>query len=348
MKKLRTTLFVCLTALAVLTAFGCKQEAAVGDEVKAWKYQDEIDEEGTLQIVVDKNGPVEWAVVVDEYNRVVSDAPFEAETPISKAAVNVPQGSAVQFKNIPAGKYTVYVYQPGVELEADGEKGTAKTLKRDLRGTVTIKGGKGVSVKISNYAQHVPQVGLVTITNNEPTTGSKWTGNYGIKSIKAVTNEGTADSPKWVEVSGYTVTAESGYIINDKNNTTTGPNTQKILFPVGNYHIAVNQPDRVEGTGVDIIKAHIQSNWVEKGKDFPGQLAGDATSTENIEAYKKYQNEAWWITASTTQNITAHTDTTKLSTDSLDGYLSGTKTADGGRYAAPAVYEIVEAPAGER
>lgn len=38
MKKIRTTLFVCLTALAVLTAFGCKQEAAVGDDVKAWKY----------------------------------------------------------------------------------------------------------------------------------------------------------------------------------------------------------------------------------------------------------------------------------------------------------------------
>ena len=38
MKKLRTTLFVCLTALAVLTAFGCKQDVAVaGDDPKAWK-----------------------------------------------------------------------------------------------------------------------------------------------------------------------------------------------------------------------------------------------------------------------------------------------------------------------
>ena len=31
MKKLRTTLFVCLTALAVLTAFGCKQEGDVSE-----------------------------------------------------------------------------------------------------------------------------------------------------------------------------------------------------------------------------------------------------------------------------------------------------------------------------
>ena len=132
MKKLRTTLVVCLTALAVFTAFGCKQEAAIGDDVKAWKYQDEINEEGTLQIVVDKNGPVKWAVVVDEYNRIVKDAsgyvPVNSEN-IAKAAETVNQTQALQFKGLGAGKYTVYVYQPGVELEANGQKGTARHLK---------------------------------------------------------------------------------------------------------------------------------------------------------------------------------------------------------------------------
>ena len=152
MKKLRTTLFVCLTALAVLTAFGCKQEAAVGDDVKAWKYQDEIDAEGVLQIVVDKGGKTSWAVVVDEYNRVIADKPTTTNTP-AKASVTAAEGSAIQFKGLSAGKYTVYIHQPGVELEANGQKGTAETLGRDLRGTVTIKAKKGVSVKISNYAQ---------------------------------------------------------------------------------------------------------------------------------------------------------------------------------------------------
>lgn len=341
MKKLRTTLFVCLTALAVLTAFGCKQEAAVGDDVKAWKYQDEIDEEGTLQIVVDKNGPVDWAVVVDEYNRVVSDAPIKADTPISKAAVDVPQGSAVQFKNIPAGKYTVYVYQPGVELEANGQKGTAETLKRDLRGTVTIKSGKGVSVKISNYAQHVPQVGLITITNTESATsgGSSWSGNYGIKSIKAVEQQSDG---KWVEVSGYTVTAESGYLISDA--TDKSNNSKTILFPAGKYHVAVNQPDRVATT--DDVAGHITKNW--SNKTFPGEdTSKSKTSPENVAAYRQYQKDAYWIDADTTQNIPEH-GTIKLSTSALSGYLSGDGLADGGRYAAPAVYEIVEAPAGER
>lgn len=352
MKKLRTTLVVCLTALAVLTAFGCKQEGDFSEPSKDWKYQTALNEpesKGTIQVVIDKNGPIEWAVVVDEYNRVVKSAPDGTVDGDNLAKASVAVGRAIQFKGLETGKeYTVYVYQPGVEVKVGDKKGTAKDLGRDLRGTVKLQKEKGVSVKISNYGEHVPSAGLVTITNNEPVAGSKWTGNYGISSIKAVRNDGTKDSPKWVEVSGYTVTAKSGYLINDKNNTTSGSNSREILFPAGDYHIAVNQPNRVGTTGDDIIKQHIQDNWANKGNKFPGQLEGEATSPENIEAYKKYQSEAWWITANTTQNIQAHTATTTLSTSSLNGYLSGTKTADGGRYAAPAVYEIVEAPAGER
>lgn len=343
MKKLRTTLFVCLTALAVLTAFGCKQEAAVGDDVKAWKYQDEINEEGTLQIVVDKNGPVKWAVVVDEYNRIVKDAsgyvPVNSEN-IAKAAETVNQTQALQFKGLGAGKYTVYVYQPGVELEANGQKGTAETLKRDLRGTVTIKAKKGVSVKISNYAQHVPQVGLITITNTESASSGNWTGDYGIKSIKAVEKQSDG---KWVEVSGYTVTAESGYLISDA--TDKFNNSKTILFPAGTYHVAVNQPDRVATT--DDVKGHITTNWSDK--QFPGENPDKPkTDPENVAAYRQYQKDAYWINAKTPQKIVEH-ETTTLSTSALDGYLNATGgLSDGGRYAAPAVYEIVEAPAGER
>lgn len=344
MKKLRTTLFVCLTALAVLTAFGCKQESDFSKPSKDWKYQDEINEEGTLQIVVDKNGPVEWAVVVDEYNRIVKAdteyVPVNSED-IAKAGI-VNDKQALQFKDLDAGKYTVYVYQPGVELEANGQKGTAKTLKRDLRGTVTIKAKKGVSVKISNYAEHVPQVGLITITNTESATsgGSSWSGNYGIKSIKAVEQQSDG---KWVEVSGYTVTAESGYLISDAKDSEN--NSKTILFPAGTYHVAVNQPDRVATT--DDVAGHITKNWNDR--EFPGEdTSKPKTSPENIAAYRQYQKDAYWIDADTPQKIVEH-KTITLSTTALSGYLNATGgLADGGRYAAPAVYEIVEAPAGER
>ena len=346
MKKLRTTLFVCLTALAVLTAFGCKQEGDFSKPSKDCKYQDEINEKGTLQIVVDKDGPVKWAVAVDEYNRIVKDSseyvPVNSEN-IAKATGTVNETQALQFEDLDAGKYTVYVYQPGVELEANGEKGTDEALKRDLRGTVTIKSGKGVSVKISNYAEHVPQVGLITIPNTESATsgGSSWSGNYGIKSIKAV--EQDKETKKWVEVSGYTVTAESGYLISDA--TDKSNNSKTILFPAGEYHVAVNQPDRVAAN--DDVAGHITKNWSDK--PFPGEdTTKSKTSPENIAAYRQYQKDAYWIDADTPQKIVEH-ETTTLSTTALSGYLNATGgLANGGRYAAPAVYEIVEAPAGER
>lgn len=347
MKKLRTTLFVCLTALAVLTAFGCKQEAAVGDDVKAWKYQDEINEEGTLQIVVDKNGPVKWAVVVDEYNRIVKDAsgyvPVNSEN-IAKAAETVNQTQALQFKGLGAGKYTVYVYQPGVELEANGQKGTAETLKRDLRGTVTIKAKKGVSVKISNYAQHVPSVGIVTMRNNERkgVSGATWPGDYGVRTVKAVREE----NGKWVEVEGYTVTAESGYVI-DQAPSSGSYTEKKMLFPKGDFHIAVNQPDRLNGASEDAIKTHIKNSWT--GKQFPGQIKEEEqTSAKNIAAYRDYQNKAFWVKSGTPVKVVAHEDTLVLKTGDNNAYLNPDNIPVEGKYAAPAVYEIVEAPAGER
>lgn len=343
MKKLRTTLFVCLTALAVLTAFGCKQEAAVGDDVKAWKYQDEIDAEGVLQIVVDKGGKTSWAVVVDEYNRVIADNPTTTNTP-AKASVTAAEGSAIQFKGLSAGKYTVYIHQPGVQLEANGEKGTAETLGRDLRGTVTIKAKKGVSVKISNYAQHVPSVGIVAIQNNEKadSTGTNWPGNYGVKTVKAVRNE----NGKWVEVEGYTVTAETGYVI-DQAPSSGSYNEKKMLFPAGDFHIAVNQPDRLDGASDDRVKTHIQNNWSDK--EFPGQIKGEVqTSAKNIAAYRDYQNKAFWVKSGTPVKVLAHKDTLVLKTGDNNAYLNPDNIPVEGKYAAPAVYEIVEAPAGER
>ena len=343
MKTLRTTLFVCLTALAVLTAFGCKQEAAVGDDVKAWKYQDEIDAESVLQIVVDKNGPVEWAVVVDEYNRVVADTPTTTNTP-AKASVTAAEGSAIQFKGLSAGKYTVYIHQPGVELEANGKKGTAKDLGRDLRGTVTIKAKKGVSVKISNYAQHVQSVGIVTIQNNEKaeSTGTNWPGNYGVRTVKAVRNE----NGKWVEVEGYTVTAETGYVI-DQAPSSGSYTEKKMLFPNGDFHIAVNQPDRLDGANADNVRTHINTNW--SGKEFPGQIKGEAqTSAKNIAAYRDYQNKAFWVKSGIPVKVSAHKDTLVLKTRDNNAYLNPDNIPVEGKYTAPAVYEIVEAPAGER
>lgn len=345
MKKLRTTLFVCLTALAVLTAFGCKQEGDFSEPSKDWKYQTALNDKGTIQVVIDENGPIEWAVVVDEYNRVVKSKPDTDVAGDNLAKAAIAEGRAIQFKGLETGKeYTVYVYQPGVEVKVGDKKGTAKDLGRDLRGTVKLQKEKGVSVKISNYGEHVPQAGLVKITNDE--NKGTWSGNYGITSIKAV--EQDKETRKWVEVSGYTVTAPNNeYLIYEKG---AADSNGTFLFPAGTYHIAVKQPDRVKDS--DDVLEHLKNKWfTNDGKTpsktpmFPGYVTG-ATAEQSVDAYKKYQREAYWI-SSDTQTIGAHTGTATLNTSSLTGYLDGSELATG-RYAAPAVYEIVEAPAGER
>lgn len=361
MKKLRTTLFVCLTALAVLTAFGCKQESDYSDPPKDWKYQTTLNDassEGTIQVVIDDGGPVNWAVVVDEYNRVVKSKPDNIvdENNLAKVAIAA-QGKAIQFTGLDTGKkYTIYVYQPGAEVKVGDKKDTAEALKRDLRGTVELKAKKGVSVKISNYAQNVPQAGLVTIVNSEQASGSgsTWPGNYGVKSVKAVKQEGD----KWVEVSGYTVTATGAneYLITDAKDTRN--NSKEFLFPAGEYYIAVNQPDRLDGADKQQIINHIQAfiDGANKDSPFPGLDKNlPARDEKNIAAYEKYQEEAYWVSYNSDpvknkiQKIEAHESKATLDTSNLGGYLNGDKVAaDNGRYAAPAVYEIVEAPAGER
>lgn len=349
MKKLRTTLFVCLTALAVLTAFGCKQEGDFSKPSKDWKYQTDLNEpesEGTIQVVIDNGGSVDWAVVVDEYNRVVKSKPDNVVDGNNLAKAIAQQEEAIQFTNLPTGKkYTIYVYQPGAEVKVGDKKGTAKDLNRDLRGTVELKDKKGVSVKISNYGENVPQAGLVKITNNEDK--GTWSGNYGITSIKAV--EQDKETKKWVEVSGYTVTAPNNeYLISEKG---VANSDGTFLFPAGTYHIAVKQPDRIGVNDGTKVLDHLKNNWFDtSGKPkrdpmFPGYVEG-ATAEQSIETYKKYQREAYWI-SSDTQTIVAHTGTATLNTSSLTGYLDGSELATG-RYAVPAVYEIVEAPAGER
>lgn len=199
-------------------------------------------------------------------------------------------------------------------------------------------------MRLPCYAQHVPSVGIVTMRNNERkgVSGATWPGDYGVRTVKAVREE----NGKWVEVEGYTVTAESGYVI-DQAPSSGSYTEKKMLFPKGDFHIAVNQPDRLNGASEDDIKTHIKNSWT--GKQFPGQIKEEEqTSAKNIAAYRDYQNKAFWVKSGTPVKVVAHEDTLVLKTGDNNAYLNPDNIPVEGKYAAPAVYEIVEAPAGER
>ena len=103
----------------------------------------------------------------------------------------------------------------------------------------------------------------------------------------------------------------------------------------------------MDGANDDRVKKHITDSW--SGKEFPGQIKGeDQTSAKNIAAYRDYQNKAFWVKSGTLVKVLAHKDTLVLKTRDNNAYLNPDNMPVEGKYAAPAVYEIVEAPAGER
>lgn len=336
MKKLRTTLFVCLTALAVLTAFGCKQEAAVaGDDPKAWKHQkdiDMVDGKNVIEIECDKGGEITWGAVFTESNVLIAEvgAPYKGTgTKTPSYRVEVPS----------AGKYNVYIHQPDAEVEANVSKATSTAGKEgmDFRGLVEVKSGKGKLIKASNAPQRVESVGMVTITNNEVGT---WNGNYG---VKKVTPAKETSNGKWEAVANFEAIATgSDYLVKQNGGEAT------ILMPAGTYLVAVNQPDRLINTSDKDIAAHIQKNWID-GKRNPMFTYYDSTkdAAGNVENYKKYQAEAYWVAKPVT--VEKHKALTGIETKNNTRYLNPNKTiTDGGKYVAPLLYEVVEVPAGEK
>lgn len=211
MKKLRTTLFVCLTALAVLTAFGCKQEAAVaGDDTKKWSGTS-TPNANVIEIECDKGGEITWGAVFTESNVLIAEvgAPYKGTgTKTPSYRVEVPS----------AGKYNVYIHQPDAEVEANVSKATSTAGKEgmDFRGWVEVQSGKGALIKASNAPQRVESVGMVTITNNE--TGT-WTGNYGVKKVTPAKE--TSDG-KWEAVANFEAIATgSDYLVKQNGGKAT-------------------------------------------------------------------------------------------------------------------------------
>lgn len=334
MKKLRTTLVVCLTALAVLTAFGCKQEAAVaGDETKDWKYQKDIEMvngKNVIEIECDKGEEISWGAVFTESNVLVAKvgAPYKGTgTKTPSYQVEVPS----------AGKYNVYIHQPYAEVEVSKATSTAGKEGMDFRGLVEVKQNKGTLIKASNAPQRVESVGMVTITNNE--TGT-WTGNYGVKKVTPA--KATSDG-KWEAVANFEAIATgSDYLVKQKGGEAT------ILMPAGTYLVAVNQPDRLINTSDSDIAKHIQKKWIGEKRN-PMFTYYDSTkdAAGNVDNYKKYQAEAYWVATPVT--VKAHEALTGIETKNNTRYLNPNKTiTDGGKYVAPLLYEVVEVPAGEK
>lgn len=194
MKKIRTTLFVCLTALAVLTAFGCKGAQDLGKDAGKWGGQS-VDKAGvpkTLTLTAN-NGGIDFYCFTDENGVVV-----EGYT-TSGTVENKDGRITFDFRPIMNDKttqtYTLYIHQPDVKPTKSGDKANAVAGSRDFRGTVTIQSGGAVKINASDYKEEVTPVGILPIFCNEvgandvvpsSPTGMKNGNNHGDYTIKQI------------------------------------------------------------------------------------------------------------------------------------------------------------------
>ena len=166
MKKLRTTLFVCLTALAVLTAFGCKGAQDLGKDAGKWGGQS-VDKAGvpkTLTLTAN-NGGIDFYCFTDE-NGVVVEGYTTSGTVENKDGRITFDFSPI-MKDKTTETYTLYIHQPDVKPTKSGDEANAIAGSRDFRGTVTIQSGGAVKINASDYKDEVTPVGILPIFCNE-------------------------------------------------------------------------------------------------------------------------------------------------------------------------------------
>lgn len=341
MKKLRTTLFVCLTALAVLTAFGCKQEVAIGDKVKAWgspgadrnlRYQ--------LVLTVDNSDKeLGWYAITDNNNVRVDVSPAKEKVDgkwVYKWDFQTDMG-VNKSKD-----YHLYIYQPDVMVKLDGAETeqTAEAAKKTFRGRVSVTSSQGVTIKASKYAQIVDHVGFVTIKNDETAAddGYAWTGDYAVTRVIPLQKQA---SGKYTFVNDYEAKNDEGLIKEGE--------TKTLLMPAGSFTPALKQPNRLteaDKKDTDNIIQHIKKLHDANGNKeaFPNDnLKNDAS---NVKAYLAYQEDALWVPA-TDITVPAHdTYTATLLTSKNTRYIvEGSDTVKSVLFKE---YPIYEAPAGER
>lgn len=159
-------MFVCLTALAVLTAFGCKGAQDVGADAGKWGGQS-VKTDGqpkTLKIIAD-NGGIDFYCFTDKDGVVVTGYKG-TETPVNKGEEIIVDFSPI-MKDKTTETYTLYIHQPDVKPTKSGDEANAIAGSRDFRGTVTIQSGGAVKINASDYKDEVTPVGILPIFCNE-------------------------------------------------------------------------------------------------------------------------------------------------------------------------------------
>lgn len=348
MKKLGNALILGALAAVLLTAVGCKQEASLGDEAGKWGGQDTSDKSlntKSLTISADKYD-INFICFVDEdgvvqYPKIYKGEAKEDITTVEWTGLAedevVKKGSSIAFDftdlmgDAGTKKFTLYIWQENAEPK-EGAAGS-----KDFRGTVTIQDGVGVKIKASGYKDEVLNVGIVTITCDEPASSSRYpNGDYTITQLRALMPLGKQNDNK-----------QDLFQLNDKftfDCSIKNGETKSFVFPANgktaNSYAAMAQPGRMK----DLTDAE----WKDLKEKDP-----DTPWADTFEKEKELDANRFW---SFKEGVPAHTETEYKSSSATvkmcindDGtYTDASGDKSRSAYDAPAVFVLEPVVPGEK
>lgn len=347
MKKLGNALLLGALAAVLLTAVGCKQEASLGDEAGKWGGQDTSDKSlntKSLTITADKYD-IDFICFVDEDGVVQYPKIYEGEAKKDITTAEwrglteaVLKGSSIAFDftdlmgDAGTKKFTLYIWQKNAEPK-EGAAGS-----KDFRGTVTIQDGVGVKIKASGYKDEVLNVGIVTITCNEPVSDdSRYpNGDYTITQLRALMPLGTQNDKK-----------QDLFQLNDKftfDCSIQNGETKSFVFPANsetaNSYVAMAQPNRMK----DLTEAEWKA-LKEKKPDTP--WADTFEKEKELDA-----NRFWSFKDGVPEHIETLYDsssaTIKMCINDDGTYTNATGDNSRSAYDAPAVFVLEPVVPGEK
>lgn len=351
MKKLGNALLLGALAAVLLTAVGCKQEASLGDEAGKWGGQDTSDKSlntKSLTITADKYD-IDFICFVDEYGVVQYPKKYNGEAKGDTVAAwsglteAVKKDSSIAFDfadlmgDAGTKKFTLYIWQKNAEPK-NGEVGS-----KDFRGTVTIQDGVGVKIKASGYKEEVLNVGIVTITCDEPVKGqpsgnSRYpNGDYTITQLRALMPLGKQND-----------TNQDLFQLNDKftfDCSIGKGETKSFVFPANgetaNSYVAMAQPNR--------MKDLTEEEWQELKNNSGSTDSWAKTFAEE----KELDANRFWsfekgVPAHTKTSYDSSSATVKMCINDDGTYTNATGDNSRSAYDVPAVFVLEPVVPGEK
>lgn len=182
MKKSIITIIAAVAMLGAMT--GCadltKKGGDINENAKDWKFQspkanDALPEKTGSVVLNWGKYDVDWAKWTDKDGKVLEVTGRNSEIGTDKVTI---------FAFTGLTKDTEYVLYIGM-TNWDGKLSNNQTTNDvDFRGAVKVRPGKDVTISAKNFSEYIKTVGILTIENNEPKSGSLYTdGDYTITEI---------------------------------------------------------------------------------------------------------------------------------------------------------------------